>query len=62
MTEARQDEIVTLIQRSSLGTPAAEKLRARTTSEERRQILLKAAARASARQRRLGAGFRSVRD
>lgn len=41
MTE-RKESIVELIERSSLGAPAARKLRARTTSDQRVLIFYKA--------------------
>ena len=54
MTERRQEPITRLIDRSSLGAPAARKLRARTTSQQRNQIMSKASARS--------AGFPMVGD
>ena len=41
----RREPITTIIDRSSLGSPAARKLRARTTSKQRSQIVRKASAR-----------------
>lgn len=41
----RQEPVGRLIARSSLGSPAARKLRARTSMSQRSQILFKAAAR-----------------
>ena len=57
MTGASHDEISTLIERSSLGAPGARKLRARTTSQQRSQIIRRAAGRASADPPRSSAGF-----
>ena len=44
MTQHHQEPITRLIGRSSLGAPAARKLRARTTSQQRNQIIRKASA------------------
>jgi hypothetical protein len=41
----RQEAVGRLIARSSLGSPAARKLRAKTSTSQRSQILSKAAAR-----------------
>lgn len=46
MTE-RNETIVELIERSSLGAPAARKLRARTTADQRVLIIYKAEARSA---------------
>ena len=53
MTTKRSETVAKLIERSSLGSPPVQKLRARTSAAERSQILRKAAAR-SARDSQTG--------
>ena len=54
MTKHHQEPITRLIDRSSLGAPTARKLRARTTSRQRDQIVRRASTRS--------AGFPRVGD